>query len=149
MAIMDYNAQAASERVATMDFTFLARRLETIGETAETSAEAVSLYRQFLQLHAENPQQPLVPPQAADRAWHEHILYTRRYDADMKALFGHSVHHVPDVEDASTYEAAVAFTREAFKGRFGVDMKAGDFAMCIRASDFAMCILTADERVAA
>ena len=69
-----------------------------------------SEYRQFLYLIAENQDKTVVPwSEAMDEFWHEHILDTRKYEADCLAIFGQVVHHNPHLTKGSPKQ------REAFR----------------------------------
>lgn len=54
-------------------------------------------YRQFLHLIDTAPEHsPVVPwSQALDDFWHEHILDTKKYEADCLRIFGRMIHHNP------------------------------------------------------
>ena len=55
----------------------------------------VELYRRFLWLHHQYPQEKLVPTRDIDECWHIHILNTKQYAQDCETLFGHYFHHQP------------------------------------------------------
>lgn len=53
-------------------------------------------YRRFLFLKLHSPERGSIrPPPDIDVFWHEHILDTRKYDADCRSVFGTFLHHDP------------------------------------------------------
>ena len=70
------------------------------GEEVKISVEE---YRRFLVLKMENPGVMLAPTDLMDKAWHTHILDTRRYAEDCEVMFGRFLHHNPSYKgDEST-----------------------------------------------
>lgn len=68
--------------------------------------QAVNDYREFLidtleleiQLTDDYPQDARAwPSKAVDIVWHTHILFTEKYFEDCDAIFGHYLHHRPQV----------------------------------------------------
>ena len=88
--------QQALDRVAELDFTMLKKKLGLKKVwTDEHLARTEQYYRQFLALRLLYPDKKVSPTKAIDEFWHAHILDTRAYTADCKALFGQYVHHYP------------------------------------------------------
>ena len=114
-------------RVEKLDFTMLKKKLAMQKEwTAELIAEAEQSYRQFLALNMLYPTKKIVPTLTIDEFWHAHILDTRAYVADCKALFGKYMHHYPysglnGVFDMLMAQGIRAETQELFKQHFGTD----------------------------
>jgi hypothetical protein len=52
-------------------------------------------YRRFLALTYAYPDLTIVPDKTVDEFWHQHILDTRAYAKDSKAVFGYFLHHFP------------------------------------------------------
>ncbi len=95
------SATPARLTATALDLGFVERALiEREGHTAESAAECVRQYRVMLALRAAHPDQPLVPTVGADAAWHHHMLHSRRYMADSRALFGQYLHHEPEASAA-------------------------------------------------
>jgi hypothetical protein len=84
------------------------------GWTETQSKELESEYRDFLILVAENPNDVISPwSNALDQFWHEHILDTRRYDADCARIFGYKIQHDPHIEsDPYRHADTVKLTME-------------------------------------
>ena len=119
--------EEAMTRVATLDFTLLKGKLAMQKEwTDELISEIETSYRQFLALNMLYPTKKIVPTLAIDEFWHAHILDTRAYTADCKALFGDYMHHYPysglkGALDMLRAQAVRAETQALFKRHFGVD----------------------------
>lgn len=89
--------QQALERVAMLDMDPIEKRLsKTNGFAKDRVDRSVRMYRKFLALLLMYPDMMFAPPsQDADEAWHNHILFTKKYHADCNALFGSYRHHTP------------------------------------------------------
>ena len=72
---------------------------------------SVEEYRRFLVLKMENPGVKLAPTGLMDKAWHMHILDTRRYAEDCEAMFGRFLHHHPSYNGTESGERADVLTR--------------------------------------
>jgi len=59
---------------------------------------AIEEYKRFLILKMDNPGVPLAPTDIMDKAWHIHILDTKRYAEDCEKMFGRFLHHRPSYE---------------------------------------------------
>ncbi len=57
-------------------------------------------YRRFLMI-AWVSKNMVVPSDAVDAAWHEHILHTRHYSEVLPRIFGRALHHEPGSADGS------------------------------------------------
>ncbi|PNQ96647.1 hypothetical protein C1S70_22290 (plasmid) [Azospirillum argentinense] len=126
----DNSERVLSVQPANLDLSFINKRLEMAGYTPEQATASVEAYRQFLVVVAAKPNLILVPTKAADAAWHEHILFMDRYEADMKRLVGARVHHHPDAPDAASWQKAVANTQDAFRATLGVELPTEELAGC-------------------
>ncbi len=94
------------------------------GEEVEMSVEE---YRRFLVLKMENPEVKLSPTSLMDKAWHTHILDTRRYAEDCETMFGRFLHHHPTYKGVESGEKENVLTRASemmaslYSERFGHD----------------------------
>ncbi len=88
-----------SSTIAELDLECVCHKLtDPQGEYCLTAAEAgesIQAYRQFLQDRLDNPHQIGRPSRTADKAWHAHILHTKKYAADCQTVFGYFLHHTP------------------------------------------------------
>lgn len=108
--------------IVNLNLVRVERDLAKRGMTAAAAAEAVALYRQFLELVQLNPDLALCPPSAADLAWHAHMLRSAEYRADCIALIGAPIDHDGDAFGTAEFRAAWATTRRLWKERYGVDL---------------------------
>lgn len=81
-------------------------------------------YRKFLSLHLVHPDADIVPCKIVDEMWHRHILDTRAYREDCKAIFGRFLDHFPyfgmrGAQDAEALNEAYAETLEKYRVAFG------------------------------
>lgn len=64
--------------------------------TAKRTKDAEHWYKNFLWMCYLNRQRPVAAlGRDADLVWHDHILDTKRYQADCKAIFGGYLNHQP------------------------------------------------------
>ncbi len=83
--------------------------MRKLGWSHEKAVEAERAYRGFLALMIDWPKERHVPTAEVDAFWHAHVLDTRKYEADCKAVFGRTIHHDPNFrrgtpEHAETFE---------------------------------------------
>jgi hypothetical protein len=86
---------------------------------AKTCAD---LYKRFLWLMVKHGAKGLVPTKEIDEFWHNHILHTKQYIADCKALVGHYIHHQPSdrtKEEDAALAQAFAQTQALCSEEFG------------------------------
>lgn len=109
--------------IAQVDFAAIRRRLIIAAALEDWRADrAVALYRAFLEMCVDHPDREIAPPRDADLAWHYHILDTRAYPQDCRRIFGHVLHHDPDVHGSPRFWAAWDLARDEFRRRLGVDL---------------------------
>jgi len=65
------------------------------GYCIERLDEWENVYRAFLALIKKHPNTLMVPNQAVDVFWHNHVLDTQKYEEDCKTIFGETIHHFP------------------------------------------------------
>ena len=85
---------AAETMLAKLDLAPVTSLLvQKEGYSPAKAADLAEEYRKYLILVKTglNP----VPSKKVDDAWHAHILHTQKYRTDMKAVFGHFIHHEP------------------------------------------------------
>ena len=98
-----------------------------LGLEGEEVEIAVEEYRRFLVLKMENPSVKMVPTGLMDKAWHTHILDTRRYAEDCEAMFGRFLHHHPSYKGAESGQREDVLTRASevmsslYSERYGHD----------------------------
>ena len=97
------------------------------GLNKEEVEMSIEEYRRFLILKMENPRVPLAPTDIMDRAWHMHILDTRRYAEDCEVMFGRFLHHHPSYNGPESKAREATLIRASgrmsslYSERFGHD----------------------------
>ena len=66
-----------------------------LGDDQEFIEEVALMYRAFLFLCKNYPNEVIVPTREVDEFWHLHILDTRAYQKDCQKIFGYYLHHYP------------------------------------------------------
>lgn len=127
----DIGASMMDEQVATLDLSFINKRLERAGRTPEEAERSVEEYRRFIAVLAAEPNKILVPTKVADPAWHEHILFMERYEKDMLRVVGGKVYHYPEVYDCEDWHQGIRNTQDEFRKKFYGELSISDFAMCL------------------
>lgn len=79
----------------------------------------------FSSLHSSN-KFPCRPPPLIDIIWHEHILFTRQYEADCQMVGGQFLHHTPEptpttTEKITEYANDATFLLKQYRLSFGED----------------------------
>lgn len=109
-----------------LDARLAARHPELTSE--ERQAVFAGLLDYFHLCRSAGRRQVAMPSQAVDDAWHEFILFTRRYQAFCQGAFGRFLHHTPAEAMRSLGEAQEGI-RRAWRlacQREGIDPKAPD-----------------------
>ncbi len=102
------------------------------GLDSEGVEACIEEYRRFLILKMENPGVKLAPTSLMDKAWHIHILDTRRYAEDCEVMFGRFLHHHPSYNGVESEERGDVLIRASermaslYSHRFGHDPLEGD-----------------------
>lgn len=85
-------------------------------------------YRQFLALNFAYPDLTIVPDEAVDQFWHQHILDSRAYANDTTSVFGYFLHHFPYLgirgpADAEKLAECYSETRNLYEVHFQTQEK--------------------------
>lgn len=127
----DTNFATVNRAIEALDLTKATTRLmlpepKGKGWTPEEAVVAVKWYKRFLALAAKYPERTLIPSVLVDEVWHQHVLDTRQYPEDCKAIFGEFLHHNPyfgsTEEGARLLDMAFAATNELYRIEFGEDI---------------------------
>lgn len=127
MSISSQTVSLAMEKVNVLDFSPINQKLRTVDEsfwTNENLQIAEDLYKKFLVLRLLDKDAILVPTETIDEYWHQHILDTRKYQADCNQLFGDMLHHDPyfgikDEVDKQMNLQAFENTKKLWQETFG------------------------------
>ncbi len=94
--------------IKNIDFEPIIHRLMNEKKWPRRIAEhAVEMYQNYLYLKKVYGDKYALPPsKQIDEVWHAHILYTEKYAADCKAIFGKPLPHNPanEGDDKSRFE---------------------------------------------
>ena len=98
--ILDPVDLAIDPRIAAIDLEMVKSKLadpdEGMGWTADECDHAEVEYKRFLHLMLHHRGDVrIIPNKTMDAVWHAHILDTRAYHADTRAVFGEYLHHFP------------------------------------------------------
>ena len=98
------------------------------GWTQVQADQAELWYKRFLHVCLTHPKLSSVPNRPIDLIWHQHILDTRAYAKDCKAIFGSFLHHFPyfginGAEDAANRDRAFDHTNAVYETLFGENCK--------------------------
>lgn len=123
---MAVSYDAARQYIQALDLSYIVQAMcashyplpRWVKDDAEKCCQ---LYKNFLLLHKKHEGESLVPTREIDEFWHNHILYTKQYFADCKAIFGHYLHHHPAAPQDDLSQLAKAFlrTKEFYQIEFG------------------------------
>ncbi len=89
------------------------------GLSTEQIQQAITEYKQFLELRLTSGEDKIVPTEMADKAWHYHILDTKKYAADCDNIFGEFMDHNPNPTDMLAFNDTVKNTHVLWKEKFG------------------------------
>jgi hypothetical protein len=124
--------------IANLDLTLIKRKLlsEGIFHENQEFVEAEEEYKLFLQLCKLYPQESLGISEKADKFWHYHILDTRKYMQDCDIIFGHYLHHNPNLLEGSQELYNVAVNTARIKN---VELHVTEYVGCARLADYVGC----------
>lgn len=130
MVLSSQIISSAIDKVNVLDFSPINQKLRTVDEnfwTNENLQIAEGLYKKFLTLRLLDKDAILVPTEVIDEYWHQHILDTRKYQADCNQLFGGMLHHDPyfglkDEEERQLNLQAFENTQRLWQEVFGENL---------------------------
>ena len=111
---------ATKTALAALDLTLVRARLVKQGFYPDRADTAIFRYRQFLFLCAKYDDN--TPTVDVDEVWHAHILFTRQYADDCRAVFGTFLHHDPgtgDPGDEAKFRKVFQRTKDRIVAEFG------------------------------
>lgn len=82
-------------KIQTLDLSYIIERIaQQPFWTKNLAIKLAQQYKIFLALQLKYDKK-VIPTKEVDLFWHQHILFTKRYHNDTKAIFGHFLHHTP------------------------------------------------------
>lgn len=74
------------------------RTQKRMGWSDEQAAKISFEYVRYLRIAQAYPKVSIVPSVLVDEIWHDHILHTKQYHSDCRAMFGDYMHHLPETD---------------------------------------------------
>jgi hypothetical protein len=123
--------------IANLDLSPIKHKLlkEGIFQNQEQLLEAEQEYKLFLHLCQKYPQESLGISKNADSFWHYHILDTKKYMEDCNNIFGHYLHHNPNLFEGSDELNEIALNTERIKN----SLKSTQYVGCARLAEYVGC----------
>jgi hypothetical protein len=98
-AILSRDERRRVEELAAFDFTPVRRRLVQQGSLTEEWADiAILEFRRYLAVRLLSPGPVMMLSAVVDEVWHASILFTRLYADLCQRVFGHFLHHDPEMQ---------------------------------------------------
>ncbi len=120
-AILSYGERRKVEELAAFDFTLVRNRLVQQGLLPEEWADmAILEFRRYLALRLLTPGPVMMLSAVLDEVWHANILFTRLYADLCQRVFGHFLHHDPEMQPIADPSAEWQVFEERYTALFGV-----------------------------
>jgi hypothetical protein len=112
--------QRRVEELAAFDFTLVLRRLVEQGSLPEEWADmAILEFRRYLAVRLLSPSPVMMLSAVVDEVWHASILFTRLYADLCQRVFGHFLHHDPEMQPIADPSAEWRVFEERYTALFG------------------------------
>jgi hypothetical protein len=119
-AILSYGERRGVEELAAFDFTLVRSRLVQRGLLPEEWADmAILEFRRYLALRLLSPGPVMMLSAVVDEVWHVSILFTRLYADLCQRVFGHFLHHDPEMQPIADPSAEWRVFEERYTALFG------------------------------
>ena len=119
-AILSGGARRGVEELAAFDFTLVRSRLVQQGLLPEEWADmAILEFRRYLALRLVSPEPVMMLSAVVDEVWHASILFTRLYADLCQRVFGHFLHHDPEIQPVADPSAEWRVFEECYTALFG------------------------------
>jgi hypothetical protein len=108
------------EELDAFDLTLVRRRLVQQGLLPEEWVDlAILEFRRYLALRLLSPQPVMMLSAVVDEVWHASILFTRLYADLCQRVFGHFLHHDPEMQPIGDPGAEWLVFEERYTALFG------------------------------
>ena len=108
------------EELAAFDFTLVRNRLVQQGLLPEEWVDlAILEFRRYLALRLRSPEPVMMLSAVVDEVWHQSILFTRLYADLCQRIFGHFLHHDPEMRPITDPSAEWRVFEERYTAMFG------------------------------
>jgi hypothetical protein len=119
-AILSYGERRGVEELAAFDFTLVRSRLVQQGLLSEEWADmAILEFRRYLALRLLSVEPVMMLSAVVDDVWHASILFTRLYADLCQRVFGHFLHHDPEMQPIGDPGAEWRVFEERYTAFFG------------------------------
>ena len=119
-AILSYGERRGVEELAAFDFTLVRSRLVQQGLLPEEWADmAILEFRRYLALRLLSAGPVMMLSAVVDEVWHASILFTRLYADLCQRVFGHFLHHDPEMQPIGDSSAEWRVFEERYTALFG------------------------------
>ena len=119
-AVLNSSERRKVEALAAFDFTLVRRRLVQQATLSEAWADlAILEFRRYLAVRLLSPQPVMMLSPVVDEVWHTSILFTRLYADLCRRVFGHFLHHDPEMEPGAAAHAEWRVFDERYSALFG------------------------------
>jgi hypothetical protein len=119
-AILSRGERRSVEELAAFDFTLVRCRLVQQGSLSEDWADVAILeFRRYLALRLLSPDPVMMLSAVVDEVWHTTILFTRLYADLCRRVFGHFLHHDPEMQPIADSAAQWRVFEERYTALFG------------------------------
>lgn len=102
------------------DYSFSIRLADENFWTEEFTHQAILEYKKFMYLAAISDQM-VSPSEIIDKVWHEHLVFTKSYEAFCQ-LLGKQIHHIPSTHqkgEFQKFQEAKVHTNQLYQKEFG------------------------------
>lgn len=102
------------------DYSFSIRLADENFWTEEFTQQAILEYKKFMYLAAISDQM-VSPSEIIDKVWHEHLVFTKSYEAFCRVL-GKQIHHIPSTHqkgEFQKFQEAKQHTQKIYQEDFG------------------------------
>ena len=119
-AILSYGERRGVEELAAFDLTLVRSRLVQQGLLPEEWADmAILEFRRYLALRLLSPGPVTMLSAVVDDVWHASIVFTRLYADLCQRVFGHFLHHDPEMQPIADHGAEWRIFEERYTALFG------------------------------
>jgi hypothetical protein len=119
-AILGFGERRRVDELAAFDFTLVRSRLVRQGSLSEEWVDmAILEFRRYLVVRLLSPEPVMMLSAVVDEVWHASILFTRLYADLCQRIFGHFLHHDPEMQPIADPSAEWRVFEDRYTALFG------------------------------
>jgi len=119
-AILSSDERRRLEELAAFDLTLVRRRLVQQELLPEAWVDlAILEFQRYLAVRLLSPQPVMMLSAVVDEVWHQSILFTRLYAELCQRIFGHFLHHDPEMQPTTDPSAEWRLFEQHYAALFG------------------------------